>query len=73
MEIAADEELRILTEGMRKILKEYLEDFETNYQAIGMKCLLRGFSIKVWKGADFNGDKLAAFNGVANQYYMKYY
>ena len=52
-----DEELRTLIEEIRKSMRECLEDFETNQQVIGMKHLFRGFSMKVWKGACFGGNK----------------
>ena len=43
------EELRTLIEDIRNFMREYLEDFETNQQVIGMKHLFRGASIKARK------------------------
>ena len=38
-----------------------------------MKNLFRGFSIKVWKGADFDGNKCTTFNRTSNKHCMNYY
>ena len=46
---ATDEELRILIEDKRKFLREDLEDFETNQQAIGMKFLFGDSQLKCGK------------------------
>ena len=68
-----DDEIRILIEDIRKFLREDLEDFENNQQAIGMKHLFREFSIKAWNGLDFSGDKHTAYNRIENEYCIKCY
>ena len=59
-------ELRVLTECMIKYLRGDTEDLETNQQAIGMKCLFRGFSTKAWNRADFSDKKCAACDRIVN-------
>ena len=68
-----DDEIRILIEDIRKFLREDLEDFENNQQVIGMKHLFREFSIKVWNGTDFSGDKHTAYNRIENEHCIKCY
>ena len=55
-----EEELRALIEEIRNFIREDLEYFETNQQVIGMKYLIRGFSIKAWKGTEFGSNKHTA-------------
>ena len=53
-----DEELKTLIEDTRKFMKEDFENVEIKQQVIGMLFLM--FSIKVFKGSEFRGNKQAA-------------
>ena len=68
----SDEELRSLIEDARKYLREDTEDLESNQQAIGMKHLFRGVSIKAWNELDFGDNKHIAYNKKVNQHCINY-
>ena len=68
-----DAELRAPIEDMGKFMREDSEDLEKNHLVIGMKHLLRGFSIKAWKGTNFSGNKCKIYKRIVNQHCMNYY
>ena len=54
-------------------MRDDTEDLEKIEQAIGMKCLFRGFSIKAWSGTYFIDNKHTAYYRIVNQHCMDYY
>ena len=70
-----DAELRLLINDGIKFMREDEDedDYETNQQIIVMKHLFRGFSVKVWEGAQEDKKKYANLNRIVNQHYMVHY
>ena len=67
------EELRTLIEEILKLMREDLEDYETNQQVIGMNHVFRGFSIKAWKGTKFRVNEHIGWNTIVNQHCLNHY
>ena len=66
-------ELRLLTNDTRKFMREDADDFETNQQIIGMKCLFRCFSVKARKSTQIGEKRYAPLNIIINQHCMACY
>ena len=73
IEDVPDYELRLIIEDIRKFMRDEVDNYNTNQQIIGMKHLFRGFSVKAWKGAQFNNNKYTNLNRILNQHCMEYY
>ena len=49
------------------------EEYETNQHMVGMINLFRGFTVKVWKGVNFNQDKYRTLNKILTKHCIMYY
>jgi hypothetical protein len=73
LEEISNEEVRMVVEDIRRLLRNNDEEIASNQGMLSMKYLFRGISIRDWFSMSFGMNKYIQLNYIINKHYMNFY
>ena len=73
LEEISNEEVRMVVEDTRRLLRNNGEEIASNQGMLSMKYLFRGISIRDWFSVSFGMNKYIQLNRIINKHYVNFY